>query len=376
MVTMKNYLLNEAAKLVDRGEKLGRPPTSAEKKEIEQLLEDAHNVGQHNKPQTAAEKAALSRRINEMRGNLDAEEGTFAGALQAAGWDLKSRPSVTIPAASVLGMKTVSGPSGPETWNQIGGGIVPIGQDTRSIFTSLPAQSVQGVSAVSDFVQTARSVTGTVKRALDATSTKADVNVTLVHGLNALSQFAVTLSSIPNALLEDIVSLREFLQQEGVFQVSKGLDEHVIDQIIAASPPSGATGTGLLEEVRHAVGAMRDVGANPTILALSTADAVSLDLAVTPSPSTGPYLFPTRDSGSASPLFGLQIVESPSMAVHDPLLIDPAMLGMLYVGETHFDANPFTEFAKNLTTLRVETTALYHVRNAQGAYSIGSGGVS
>ena len=124
------------------------------------------------------------------------------------------------------------------------------------------------------------------------------------------------------------------------------------------------------------MGALRDVGANPTILALSTADAVSLDLAVTPSPSTGPYLFPTRDSGSASPLFGLTIVESPSMVIHDPLLIDPVMCGLLYLGRTRFDANPFSEFSKNLTTLRVETTALFHVRNAQGAYSIGSGGVS
>jgi len=53
-----------------------------------------------------------------------------------------------------------------------------------------------------------------------------------------------------------------------------------------------------------------------------------------------------------------------------PYLIDPQMLGMLYLGHARFDADPFTAFKKNLTTLRVEVKGLVHVRNADGARRI------
>jgi hypothetical protein len=43
------------------------------------------------------------------------------------------------------------------------------------------------------------------------------------------------------------------------------------------------------------------------------------------------------------------------------------MLGMLYLGIARFEADTFTGFKKNLTTLRVEVTGLYHVRNSDGA---------
>ena len=45
-----------------------------------------------------------------------------------------------------------------------------------------------------------------------------------------------------------------------------------------------------------------------------------------------------------------------------PYLIDPMMLGQLYLGSLRFEADSFTGFRKNLTTLRIETKALYHVR--------------
>ena len=43
------------------------------------------------------------------------------------------------------------------------------------------------------------------------------------------------------------------------------------------------------------------------------------------------------------------------------------MLGTLFLGNTRIDADPFSGFKKNLTTLRAEVSGLYHVRNAQGA---------
>ena len=51
-------------------------------------------------------------------------------------------------------------------------------------------------------------------------------------------------------------------------------------------------------------------------------------------------------------------------------MLDSNMLGRLYLGSMRLDADPFTGFTKNLTTLRCEVKALFHVRNAKGARRI------
>jgi hypothetical protein len=61
------------------------------------------------------------------------------------------------------------------------------------------------------------------------------------------------------------------------------------------------------------------------------------------------------------------VVERIGAGTESPYLIDPAMLGRYYMGTLRFEADPFTGFKKNLTTLRLEVKALYHVRNAKGA---------
>jgi hypothetical protein len=109
---------------------------------------------------------------------------------------------------------------------------------------------------VSDFKQTARSVTGSVSRAIDATTTKAELGVTVVHGLEVLQQLAILASSIPNALLEDMNQLSDFLQAEMRFQVFSALDAHIVAQLIAASPPTFSTGANDVEKLRYAVADM------------------------------------------------------------------------------------------------------------------------
>lgn len=65
-------------------------------------------------------------------------------------------------------------------------------------------------------------------------------------------------------------------------------------------------------------------------------------------------------------------MSSPSPSVGgDPLLVDTARIGQLYLGTMRVEADPFTGFKKNLTDLRVETNALMHIRDATAAYRIG-----
>jgi hypothetical protein len=112
---------------------------------------------------------------------------------------------------------------------------------------------------------------------------------------------------------------------------------------------------------------MNALGTNPTVVALSPTDSVELDLFTTG--ADGAYAFALRASGSSSPLFGVRIVET--TAASNPLLIDPAALGLLYVGAAKFEVDPYSGFTENLSTVRLEANALMHIRNGDGAYELG-----
>jgi hypothetical protein len=65
----------------------------------------------------------------------------------------------------------------------------------------------------------------------------------------------------------------------------------------------------------------------------------------------------------------LRVVET--TAVSEPLLIDPATLGLLYTGQAKLEVDPFSGFTENLSTVRLEANVLMHIRNGDGAYEIG-----
>ncbi|ACZ39687.1 DUF4200 domain-containing protein [Sphaerobacter thermophilus] len=291
-------------------------------------------------------------------------------ALQQGGWDLRSNPGVTVLLREAL---PPSFPD-PATYSpRPAGDIVPMPADSRYLWSVFPSADIGMDTSVQDFRQTAREVTGTVERDLDATTDKATLSVGIEHVVAEVRQFAVVLKDVPTAVLESLPTAQRFFETEARRALNQAIDQHCYNAIINANPPSGDTGADLIQQVRHGVAAMRSNGANPTVLALNPADAVALDLAQQPSgDGDGDYIFPTRATGSASPLWGLTVFESP--IVTDPLLIDPQMIGQLYLGSLAVLADPYSKLAQNLVDIRFELRALLHVRSAFGAYVIAGAG--
>lgn len=290
-------------------------------------------------------------------------KGALAEEILDAGFDVKNHRSVELSGAIVLdALKASTFPDVDEWAPQRSGQIIPIGMDRRFLWPFLASQAADGAS-IEDFSQTGRTVTGTVQRSLNATTDKAklDVAVELVNA--PLVQFAVTIDDIPNAVLESIPSFTAFMQTEGTYQLQRAIDAHVLAQITAAGPAQHLTGDNLIEHVRHGIAAMRAVGAAPSIAVLDATAAAGLDLFTTGADDA--YVFPTAATGTSSPLWNQRIVELPELDA--PMLIDPAMLGVLYLGSVSFEADPYTGFRKNLTTLRIEVDGLFHVRNIAGA---------
>lgn len=278
---------------------------------------------------------------------------------------------VVVPAVDLLPDRMAAvdvTPSSHLTQPAVRAPFAPLGQDRRFLFPSLVRQPLDNTElAVSEFRQTgSRTVTGSVERDPVATTTKAKLDLSIELATESARQFAVVIDDVPNKLFEVEPALMGFLNNELGYQVNLAVDAHALAQITAATPPSGSTGTGLIAQIRHAISAMRGQGANPTIVALNPTDAATLDL--TTSSGSGEYVFAVRDTGSASPLWTLQVVEV--MEDTPPILIDPYLLSVLYLGGATVLVDPYTGMEENTVRVRVEIEGLHHIRDAAGAYII------
>lgn len=299
---------------------------------------------------------------DELGGGAGRRGGAFARTVLAQGFDPRTRPVVRVPLAQAF--------PDPDKWRRIyPDDIEPMGRDERFLFPLLPALDIEDAAAIEDYRQTERAVTGNVERAVDADTDKATLNVKIEHVVREAKQFAVVVPDIPNQALRSLPQLETFLETEGRFVVAQAIDQHVLREILAENPPTSYMGANLIERVRHAIAAMRAVGAQPDVLVLNPTDAAELDLFR--QPGTQDYLFPTRSVGEASPLWGLRVVERTSPTGDEPpILLDTRRIGVWYRGMLEVAADPFTGFKKNLTNLRFEITGLFHVRNPKAAHVI------
>ncbi len=206
-----------------------------------------------------------------------------------------------------------------------------------------------------------------IERDVDETSTKADLGASVALVTPVARMFAITASGIPQRVLANESSLAAFLEQEMRRKLDLEIDQHVVDVITASSPASGSTGTGLIEQVRRGVAAHRALGSSPSVLAVSPDDSADLDLSTTGADDA--FVFVVRDSGSASPLWSLTVVESE--AVDKPLILDPLRLGILLTGAGSILSDPYSGMERNLIRLRCEVECVASIRSATGAYVIG-----
>jgi hypothetical protein len=326
---------------------------------------DVHQL-EEERAQLLAGRPSLSR-----LGPNGPEDGSFGvsgdgWSVAARGLDLPAgRLRVDMPAQNILAAVSVSpseGLSAPALTTQ----FMQKAQDLRFLYPAFPRQIVDdGDLAITEFRQTgSRTVTGEIERDPMATTEKAKVGLSVTLETPSLSMFAAVVDEVPSKLFDAIPPFEAFLRNELGFQIDKAIDAHAIAQIVAATPAHGKTGTSLIEKTRNAVAAMRALGASPSVLALNATDAAALDVQKT----EAAYIFATRSTGSASPLWNLQIVEVPTLTA--PLLIDPPLLGVLYVANAKVLIDPFTGMSKNEVRLRTEVDGLLHIRDAAGAYLI------
>lgn len=280
---------------------------------------------------------------------------------------------VDVPLGSLLAAGSFSAPpSGASSVSTIRVPLIEKAQDNRFLFPTLPTAPLdQGVLGVVDFKQTgSREVTGEVLRDPLATTDKSELGLSLTAESEDVKQLATTVTEVPDKLFSAEPALDGFLRNEMAYALNVALDAYVISVIEASAPPAGLTGPTLIEQSRFAVAAARALGSNPKVLALDPETAADLD--VMTSGSDAAYVFATRDTGSASPLWGLEIREAPSLPgdLGGPLLVDPGLAAVLYLGGASFALDPYSGFRKDTVDARLEFDCLCAIRDASGFYVI------
>jgi len=181
MNPVKDHLLNQARGLIATADRERRDLTKDEKQQADDALERIREIDANEawvqgrtsdvpadilaqKRKRDAEDAALKAHIDGIRaGQSSSNGGGFGAAAIAAGFSLKAQPTVQIPTRSIL----TKAPTFPAVgdWNRLAPVTVPMGQDRRFLYPNLPTSDVMnGATAIQDFRQTVRTLTGSVQR--------------------------------------------------------------------------------------------------------------------------------------------------------------------------------------------------------------------
>jgi hypothetical protein len=266
--------------------------------------------------------------------------------------------------------------------------IQALGRDERFLLTYLRAQEIeQGDMAVQALTQTGeRKITGTIERDPIATSAKATVANTLTVEKPNVKQFALINGGLPDkmfyvaeglgdraALAPESGPLLEWVRDDLTFELRIAADAHAYTNIIAGKPPflgeavSFTTPKGALTAIQKAVSAHRALGARPKILAAGP--KVSVELRTLLDKNEQPV--PTSALVGTLTTTGEELTVIEVQEEHDPLLVDPMRLGCFYHSLGSLRVNGLGEgFKKNEVEVRLEFDGLFHVRDANGAFSL------
>jgi hypothetical protein len=327
-----------------------------------------------------AERAEAIGRIGAQNMDLGFEVGASTdadlyGALKAAGYDRRSHPSVTVDFGSVVGTKAATF-SGSELVPDYGFavpqrvGVPPLGADQRFLHPSLVTSSVGAdITAVTSFRQVSRSLADPgpdsgdagMLRGIASTAQKAETSSEAEVATEELLQCATVSSGVPNIMLEN-QQFRSFISLDLSLAYAAAVDVHCIDQINAASPPDGAPGANLIEGVLNAALAVAGAGYSPSVLAASPEDLLALLL--TQQPGSQDYV-----STFASQI-DLGVRKVAVAGLDQPMVLDPAALGVLYTSPVRFATFEESAGQTNSSTVRIESNVLYLVQRADAVATV------
>ena len=325
--------------------------TLAEMNELRAINEDAERLDMWlNEPDPASP-------LRHTAGNGNG--GGFHAAVAKAGWDQNTKHRVVVPNGPVL--------QAAVTWTGSVGDISPRrhdpsqkGADQRYIYPVLRREGLDALDTSVDYLkQTVRALPdpALMIRAIDATSEKPEMAITVELSQAIPKQVAHKISGVPNIIAKQ-PAFRQLVDFDLRLGLSEALDKMTIDQVAAATIPAGAAGATFAAGVRKAITAVRAAGYEPDTIALDPTADEDLDL----------YLLTLNNTTGMDPLFRLQRRIGKSVA--DPFVFDSKAFATLYAGPVEFASFEENDGETNSMLLRAELNAIVIVDRDDAAASV------
>ena len=322
-----------------------------ERAQGERLLKEA----QEFLGKTAAEP---DRKFRVKAENVAPSDGLFA-ALKKAGYDRVSNPAVLVDfkAATFTGSVEDFGPATRPS--------AALGYDQRFLFPSLPVDATVPIDAtsVTSFRQSARTLaaTGDMIRAIAATTAKPVTSTELEATAVALKQVATINSGIPNVFLAN-EALRGFVNADLRLAYSRAVDAHILAQIAATTPTSGAYNAQLIVAILLAAEVVQAAGYSPNTVVLSPAQWHALRVAV--QPGSGDWVAGAVDDM----LDGLTKVSVVGLTA--PVVLDSKALGVFHTTGARFATFEENDGSTNTSTVRLESNSVFAVQRQDAVAAI------
>jgi hypothetical protein len=353
------HLRSQVLEITDRADRERRQMTPTERVEVERMLDRVKAIRE-----TADEYAEPIA----MEGGIIGVADDLHGAILKAGYDRRRRPSVQVSAADALGMRFKTG-------SFTGGNIEDdgvmdlepspeLGADTRFLFPRLRTVQVgSDITSVQSYRQSSRTLADAslMVRDIDDVTEKPSTD-TVSELLSAPMQQIATISkATPNVLLEH-AGFRGWVQNDLGLAWRQAVDTHIVGEITTAVTTISAGGTNVYEDVLYAQSAVAAEGYTASLVVVSPADALAIQLLQLSGGST--YAFAV-----APPT----LVVSPSVSDGAGFVLDPAAAGTLYLSPARFEVFEENAGQTNTSTARFESHGTFVVQRP-GAIALLSGG--
>jgi hypothetical protein len=353
----------ELGAVIDRGLQLGgkHDRTAAEDMEFASIEATSTRLATEIR---AVEREAAIRSMGPtgpQRFEMGAVPGTsLADTTLDAGWNRKTRTSVTVDSAVALKTGSVNG--GVDGTEIAFGFTAPLlGGDSRYLYPHMSTQAVAGdATGVQSYRQASRTL-GTPSnmiQAIDYASAKEETDTDAEVVSEPLKMIANVSSGTPNILLASD-SFRSWVNFDLVSAYRNAVDFHIVDQITNASIPGGGGGNNAYEDILYSQETVRSAGYDPSLVVMSPSDALTVQLLTMSSGVT--YAF-----GQSPP----SVVVSPSVEDGGGFVCDPGALGVLFLGPAQFAAFEEDAGSTNTSTVRFESSGLFLVQRADAAASL------
>ena len=353
----------EITEIAARADREGRDLTTAERVKVTEILDKLHTLKQDRELIKAIDGDADPDRIAGDTG------GDLHTAILASGYEQKTHPVAAVPVSAALGMRAKAGSySGDFATDPGVADLEPspeLGRDERFLYPRLRVVPIEpDITSIQSYRQSTRTLANAalMVRDIDDVTEKPSTNTVSELLSVPVSQIATISKGVPNVLLAN-TGFRGWVGADLSLAYRNAVDTHVVGEITTSvTTVYSGSPANVYEETLFAAAAVRGEGYTPSLIVVSPADALAIEL--------------LQLAGGVSYAFSQSaptMIVTPSVADGAGFVLDPQAAGTLYLSPAAFQTFEENSGQTNSSTARFESHGAFVVQRPAAIALLGGG---